>query len=61
MKKYKITQVRSTINCLTKQKRTMAALGLKGLHQVVVHPNTPTTVGMLNIVRHLVKVEEITE
>ena len=59
MTKLKITQVRSTIKRQEKQKRTIAALGLRRLHQTVVHKDTPQIRGMIHKVSHLVEVEEI--
>ncbi len=58
MKKIKVTQVRSKINRPQDQKRTLAALGLRKLNQTVEHDATPTIVGMVNKVKHLVSVEE---
>ena len=60
-KKLKITQVRSTIKRLENQKRTMRALGIKRLHQSVVHHDSPTIRGMINTVSHLVIVEPVEE
>ena len=54
----KITQVRSSNDSIEKQKRTLQALGLKGMHQTVVHKDTPQIRGMIVKVHHLVKVEE---
>ncbi len=58
MKKIRVTQVRSKINRPQDQKRTLAALGLRKLNQTVEHDATPTIVGMVNKVKHLVSVEE---
>lgn len=58
-KKIKITLVRSTIGCSVKQKRTIEALGLKKIRQSVEQNDTPVTKGMLNVVSHLVAVEEV--
>ena len=58
MGKLRITQVRSAINRLEKQKRTIRALGIRRLHQAVVHEDTPQIRGMIRVVQHLVKVEE---
>jgi large subunit ribosomal protein L30 len=58
MGKLKITQVRSAINRVEKQKRTIRALGIRRLHHTVVHEDTPQIRGMIFVVRHLVKVEE---
>lgn len=53
-----ITQLRSTIGRTGDQKRTMAALGLRRLHQTVQHQDSPQIRGMINQVKHLVKVTE---
>lgn len=58
MSKIKITLVRSTINRTKKQKDTIAALGLKKMHQTVEVEGTPQIIGMVNKVNHLLKVEE---
>lgn len=56
----KITQVRSVIRHTEHQKATMKALGLRRMHQSVTHPDTVQLRGMLRVVHHLVKVEEVT-
>ncbi|SFU31982.1 large subunit ribosomal protein L30 [Pustulibacterium marinum] len=58
MAKIKVTQVKSKIKRPEDQKRTLAALGLKGIGQVVEHETTPNILGMVNKVKHLVSVEE---
>ena len=55
----KITLVKSTIGVLPKHKKTVQALGLKKLHSSVIRQNNPAVLGMVNQVKHLVKVEEI--
>lgn len=57
--KLKITLVKSTIGAVPKHVKTVEALGLKKLHQSVELPNNGATKGMIQQVRHLVKVEEI--
>lgn len=57
-KKLKVTQVRSVIGHLQKQKLTMKALGLRRIRHTVVHQDTPQIRGMLDKVKHLVKVEQ---
>ena len=52
----KIKQVKSRINCPAVQKRTRDALGLRKRNHVVEHENTPAIMGMVNAVRHLVKI-----
>ena len=58
VKNVKITLVRSTIGRLRNQKATVRALGIRKMHQSVVHADTPGIRGMINTVSHLVKVEE---
>jgi large subunit ribosomal protein L30 len=57
--KLKITQVVSQLDCLEKQKRTIRALGLGRPNYSVVKTDSPQLRGMLTVVRHLVKVEEV--
>jgi len=59
MKKIKVTQVRSKIRRPQNQKRTLEALGLRKIDQVVEHDATATILGMVNKVQHLVSVEEV--
>jgi large subunit ribosomal protein L30 len=61
MAKLKITQTRSIIKTLEKQKRTIKALGLGRPNNSNVLPDNPQIRGMLSVVGHLVKVEEISE
>ena len=56
MAKILIKQVKSRINRPARQKRTLDALGLKKLNQVVEKEDTPQILGMVNAVRHLVEV-----
>ena len=58
MAKLKVKQVRSKINCPLDQKRTLEALGLRKMGQVVEHDANPAILGMINKVKHLVSVEE---
>lgn len=58
MKKIKVTQTRSAIKRLEKQKRTIEALGLGRPNYSNVLPDNPQTRGMIKVVSHLVKVEE---
>ena len=58
METIKIKQVNSRIKCPAVQKRTLDALGLKRIGQVVEHQATPQILGMVTKVRHLVTVVE---
>ena len=53
----KITQLKSTIDRPVRQKRTIEALGLKRLHHTVEKKDSPQIRGMINTVKHLIKVE----
>ncbi|TDI70984.1 MAG: 50S ribosomal protein L30 [Bacteroidetes bacterium] len=57
MAKIKIKKIKSAINRTQRQKRTLEALGLKKIGQVVEHDNTPNILGMIKKVNHLVSVE----
>lgn len=58
-KQIRITQVVSQIDCLKSHKRTIQALGLGRPNYSVVKNDTPQIRGMIDRVRHLVKVEEV--
>ena len=57
--KVKVTLVKSTIGAIPKHRKTVEALGLKKLNKTVEMPDNAATRGMIQQVRHLVKVEEI--
>ena len=58
MAKILVKQTTSKINCPLTQKRTLEALGLRKMGQVVEHDASPAILGMVNKVKHLVSVEE---
>lgn len=57
--KIKITLVKSTIGAIPKHKKTVEAMGLRKLNKTVEMPDNEAVRGMINQVRHLVKVEEV--
>jgi large subunit ribosomal protein L30 len=57
--KVKVTQVRSAIGRYKGQKLTIRALGIRKMHQSVIHDDTPQIRGMISKVRHLVDVEAV--
>ena len=59
MKRIRVKQVRSQIRRPKNQKLTLEALGLHKMNQVVEHDATPTILGMVKTVNHLISVEEI--
>ncbi len=61
MARLRITYVKSGIGYSQKQRATIQALGLRKLHQVVEHDDSPVIRGMINKVAHLVKVEQVEE
>jgi len=56
--KLRITQIKSGIGYPQDQKRTLKSLGFHRLNQSVTHDDRPSVRGMINKVKHLVKVEE---
>jgi large subunit ribosomal protein L30 len=57
--KLKITLVKSTIGAIPKHRKTVEALGLRKLNKTVEMPDNASIRGMIQHVRHLVKVEEV--
>ncbi len=58
MAKIYVTWVKSGIGYTEIQKRTLKSLGFKRLNQSVTHDDSRSVRGMINKVKHLVKVEE---
>jgi len=56
--KLRITWVKSGIGYAEVQKRSLKALGLNRLNQTVTQSDCASIQGMINKVKHLVKVEE---
>ena len=59
MARLKITPVRSQIGTTAQQRKNLAALGLRKINQTVEHDDSVIIKGMLERVKHLVKVEEV--
>jgi large subunit ribosomal protein L30 len=59
MAQIKITWKKSCIGRPGYQRRIVESLGLKRLHHSVVHEDSPTILGMVNKVQHLVVVEPV--
>lgn len=59
MSKIQIKQVVSRINRPARQKRTLDALGLRKLNHSVIKEATPSVLGMVKVVSHLVEVTEV--
>ena len=58
MANLKVTLLKSTIGAVPKHVKTVEALGLKKLNKTVILPDNAATRGMVQQVKHLVKVEE---
>lgn len=58
-KKIRLTQIKSGIGYKKKAKNTLAALGLRRMHQTVEHSDSPQIRGMINVIPYLLKVEEL--
>ncbi|PHV71315.1 50S ribosomal protein L30 [Sporanaerobium hydrogeniformans] len=61
MAKIKVTLVRSTIGAIPKHKKTVQALGLGKINSSNIHEDNAAIRGMVDQIKHLVKVEEINE
>ena len=59
--KLKITQTKSTISHIARNRATVKALGLHGIGSTSVVTDNPATRGMVRQVRFLVTVEEIAD
>ena len=57
--KIEIIQFKSAIGYNKKTKATIKALGIKKLNSPVIVNNDPAHVGMVNKVKHLVRVREL--
>lgn len=55
----KITLVKSTIGAIPKHRKTVEALGLKKTNSHVIQQDNVAIRGMIQQVKHLLKVEEI--
>lgn len=59
MSKVAITLVKSPIKRPKVQKATLVALGLNKMNRTVQKDLNPAIQGMINVVKHMVKVEQI--
>ncbi|MDA3931015.1 MAG: 50S ribosomal protein L30 [Prolixibacteraceae bacterium] len=59
MAKIKITLVKSSIGSTKRQKLILESLGIKKMNNPVEHEATPSIMGMVNKMNHLLQVEDI--
>ena len=55
----KITQKKGLVGANPEQRKNMQSLGLRRINHSVVRQDTPIVRGMIQVVRHLVVVEEV--
>jgi len=61
MTKVKVTKIKSHIKQPKNQKRTLEALGLRKMNSSNILETNPAILGMIQKVKHLVRVEEATQ
>lgn len=59
MAKVKLTQIKSTIDRPERQRLTLEALGLRKINASVEHEVNPQIQGMIQKVKHLIKIEQV--
>jgi large subunit ribosomal protein L30 len=59
--KLRITWEKSAIGYNKRQRMTLKALGFRSLNQTIIHADSSAIRGMVNKVRHLVRVEEVAD
>ena len=59
VKKIKVSLVKSTIGSVQSQIASVRGLGLRKLNSFAILDETPEVLGMINKVKHLIKVEEL--
>ncbi|MDR2126142.1 MAG: 50S ribosomal protein L30 [Prevotellaceae bacterium] len=59
MAKCKITQVKSKIGSTKRQRATLESLGLRKINHSVERQITPSLLGQIEKVKHLIRTEEI--
>ncbi|MFI1462595.1 MULTISPECIES: 50S ribosomal protein L30 [Nocardia] len=55
----KVTQIKSSIGAKQNQRESLRTLGLRGIRKTVIREDNPQNRGLINVVRHLVTVEEV--
>jgi large subunit ribosomal protein L30 len=54
----KITQIKSKIGSSKRQRATLATLGLRRINHSVERENNPVVMGLIEKVKHLVRIEQ---
>ncbi|GAB2562081.1 50S ribosomal protein L30 [Nocardia heshunensis] len=59
MAQLKVTQIKSSIGAKSNQRDSLRTLGLRKIRQTVLREDNAQNRGLINVVRHLVAVEEV--
>ena len=59
MAQIKVKQVKSSIKRISNQKKVLESLGSRGIGKEVTHEATPSILGMIQKVKHLVSITEV--
>ena len=59
MAQIKVKQAKSRIKRISNQNKVLESLGLRGIGKEVTHEATPSILGMIQKVKHLVSVTEV--
>ncbi len=59
MSRIRITQIKSSIGRNKTQRDTLIGLGLNKIDRMKEFENTPSILGMINKIKHLIKVEKV--
>ena len=59
MPKISVKQIKSPIGRNSSQRKILISLGLNKINRVKVHNDTPSILGMIDKIKHLLKVEKV--
>ena len=59
MPKISVKQIKSPIGRNTSQRKILISLGLNKINRVKVHNDHPSILGMIDKIKHLLKVEKV--
>ena len=59
MSKISVKQIKSPIGRNSSQRKILISLGLNKINRVKVHNDTPSILGMIDKIKHLLKVEKV--
>ena len=59
MQKISVKQIKSPIGRNSSQRKILISLGLNKINRVKVHNDNPSILGMIDKIKHLLKVEKV--